>query len=52
MRQAMARTKTTYAATTQNITPPVNRLGNMDSMRIALVCSLYQAAIRYRYLPY
>jgi len=47
--QAIEKTKTTYANTTQSLHPishGINRLGNADCTRIALVCTLYQTAIR------
>ena len=49
MKQAIEKTKTTYVNTTQNLIPAshgVNRLGNSDCTQIALVCTLYQTAIR------
>lgn len=48
VKQAIEKTKTTYAATTQavSLTPSINRLGNPACTKIALVCSLYQTAIR------
>jgi len=49
MKQAIEKTKTTYANTTQSLipaTPGINRLGNSDCTQIALVCTLYQTAIR------
>ena len=46
MRQALEKTKTTVAATTSTITisPPLNKLGNEASTRVALVCALYHTA--------
>ena len=46
VKQAIEKTKTTYAATTQAVAPSIHRLGNPACTRIALVCSLYQTAIR------
>ena len=59
MKQAIEKTKTTYANTAQSLIPAVsgsghggggaggiNRLGNSDCTQIALVCTLYQTAIR------
>lgn len=55
MRQAIEKTKTTYAVTTQTIQGTissaasggsVNKLGSPACTKIALVCSLYQTAVR------
>jgi len=46
MKQALEKTRTTYAATTSTITSPLNRLGGSPCTRVALVCALYQTACR------
>ena len=48
VKQAIEKTKNTVAATTQAVTatPSINRLGNPACTKVALVCSLYQTAIR------
>merc|ERR1712106_680226 len=46
MKQALEKTRTTYAATTSTISSPLNRLGGPASTKVALVCALYQTACR------
>jgi len=46
MKQALEKTRTTYAATTSTISSPLNRLGGAACTRVALVCALYQTACR------
>jgi len=46
MKQALEKTKTTYAATTSTMSSPLNRLGGPASTKVALVCALYQTACR------
>jgi ubiquitin-protein ligase E3 B len=46
MKQALEKTRTTYAATTSTISSPLNRLGGAASTKVALVCALYQTACR------
>jgi len=46
MKQALEKTRTTYAATTSTISPPLNKLGGPACTRVALVCALYQTACR------
>ena len=46
MKQAIEKTKTTYAATTSTMSTPLNRLGSPASTKVALVCALYQTACR------
>lgn len=46
MKQALEKTRTTYAATTSTISSPLNRLGGSACTRVALVCALYQTACR------
>jgi len=44
MKQALEKTKTTVAATTSNIAPPLNKLGGNTCTRVAHVCALYHTA--------
>ena len=44
MKQALEKTKTTVAATTSNIAPPLIKLGGNTCTRVALTCALYQTA--------
>lgn len=46
MKQALEKTRTTYAATTSTISSPLNKLGGPACTRVALVCALYQTACR------
>jgi len=46
MKQALEKTRTTYAATTSTISSPLNRVGGPACTRVALVCALYQTACR------
>jgi len=44
MKQALEKTKTTVAATTSNIAPPLVKLGGSTCTRVAHVCALYHTA--------